>query len=147
MRLVCEEFFQAVEYLCTSWLPSRRFVREAFYSAHEIDQRGKILKLPEVIPWKDHLFDLEEEIRKEGSVLYVLFEDSVGDWKIMAVPESRNGFSSRKPLPWRGLRDQALCQASGIPDCIFVHNSGFIGGNKTESGALRMALRALENEE
>ena len=29
---------------------------------------------------------------------------------------------------WRGVRDEALSQLSGIDGCIFVHMSGFIGG-------------------
>lgn len=29
---------------------------------------------------------------------------------------------------WRGFRDQALSDLSGIPGCIFVHQAGFIGG-------------------
>jgi len=44
---------------------------------------------------------------------------------------------------WRGLRDEELSKKSGIPGCIFVHATGFIGGNKTEEGVLEMARRCL----
>ena len=44
-------------------------------------------------------------------------------------------------LRWRGIRDQALSDLSGIPGCIFVHASGFIGGNATKEGALAMSKR------
>ena len=47
---------------------------------------------------------------------------------------------------WRGVRDEDLAKVSGIPGCIFVHASGFIGGNKTYEGALKMALTTLGNE-
>ena len=52
---------------------------------------------------------------------------------------------SRKPLPeaWRGMRDAQLSELSGIADCIFVHASGFIGGNSTKEGALEMATKSL----
>lgn len=55
-------------------------------------------------------------------------------------------FPHRLPLPeaWRGLRDEALSELAGIPGCVFVHASGFIGGNCTREGALEMARRALE---
>jgi uncharacterized UPF0160 family protein len=33
-----------------------------------------------------------------------------------------------------------------VSGCIFVHASGFIGGNKTYEGALAMASKALELE-
>ena len=54
-------------------------------------------------------------------------------------------FESRKALPaaWRGLRDEELSKESGIDGCVFVHISGFIGGNKTYDGVLDMARKAL----
>lgn len=33
---------------------------------------------------------------------------------------------------------------SKIKDCVFVHATGFIGGNKTRDGALAMARTALK---
>lgn len=55
-------------------------------------------------------------------------------------------FESRKALPaqWRGLRDDELSKEAGIPGCIFVHMSGFIGGSVTYEGALAMAKLALK---
>jgi hypothetical protein len=35
---------------------------------------------------------------------------------------------------WRGIRDTELSKVSGIPGCIFVHASGFIGGNSSYEG-------------
>ena len=46
---------------------------------------------------------------------------------------------------WRGVRDAALSELSGIPGCIFVHAGGFIGGNETRDGALEMARRTLKS--
>lgn len=48
------------------------------------------------------------------------------------------------PEEWRGVRDEALSELSGIKGCIFVHAGGFIGGNKTQEGALEMARRTLQ---
>ena len=55
-------------------------------------------------------------------------------------------FNNRLSLPkeWQGLRDEELSAKSGIPGCIFIHASGFIGGNATYDGVLTMARRALE---
>ena len=49
---------------------------------------------------------------------------------MQAVPVSPESFASRKALPevWRGLRDDVLSKASGVDGCVFVHASGFIGG-------------------
>ena len=64
---------------------------------------------------------------------------------MQAVAVAPDKFESRKPLPspWRGLRDEELSKESGIPGCVFVHMSGFIGGNQTYDGALTMAKAAL----
>lgn len=55
-------------------------------------------------------------------------------------------FLHRLPLleEWRGVRDEALSDLSGIQGCIFVHAGGFIGGNKSMEGALEMARRTLQ---
>ena len=44
---------------------------------------------------------------------------------------------------WQGLRDTALSETSGIAGCVFVHSSGFIGGNETYEGALQMGQKTL----
>jgi len=65
---------------------------------------------------------------------------------VRAVPVSSGGFESRLalPEPWRGIRDAEMERVSGIPGCVFVHATGFIGGHLTRDGALQMARRALE---
>lgn len=75
--------------------------------------------------------------------MYVLYPGAGETWRVQAVP--LEGFTSRLPLPapWRGLRDEELSKLSGIPGCVFVHNAGFIGGNKTYDGALAMAKKAI----
>jgi uncharacterized UPF0160 family protein len=74
-------------------------------------------------------------------VLYVLYEDAAGSWRIQAVPRDPNSFESRKKLPesWCGLRDEILSAKTNIPGCIFVHASGFIGGHSNRDGALQLA--------
>jgi uncharacterized UPF0160 family protein len=47
------------------------------------------------------------------------------------------------PKAWWGLRDAELSTASGIPGGVFVHASGFIGGNDTEEGVVEMARQGL----
>jgi len=62
------------------------------------------------------------------------------------VTKNGSAFENRLslPEPWRGLRDEELSKVSGIEDCIFVHMSGFIGGNHTKAGALQMARIAIK---
>lgn len=38
-----------------------------------------------------------------------------------------------------------LITVSGIPDIVFVHNSGFIGGAKSYESTLKMAVESIED--
>jgi Uncharacterised protein family (UPF0160) len=70
------------------------------------------------------------QIPEDEKPIYAVYEDESGKWRVQAVPVSLSSFESRKalPEPWRGIRDEALSELSGIKGCIFVHQSGFIGG-------------------
>lgn len=132
-----------------SWLPARNEVKKAFDARKQYDSQGRILVLQESVPWHDHLYKIEEEEGCAGSVLYTLFPESAepgSKWRIRAVSLSPEGFELRKPLPeqWRGVRDQDLSRVAAIDGCVFVHASGFIGGNASFDGALKMAQAALE---
>jgi uncharacterized UPF0160 family protein len=82
-------------------------------------------------------------------VKFVLFTDSNSNWRVQAVPIAAKSFICRLFLleEWRGLRDEELSTISGIDDCIFVHSTGFIGGNKTREGALEMAVKCLRKRD
>ncbi|CAO1638977.1 unnamed protein product [Sympodiomycopsis kandeliae] len=142
------EFFDRADYTFQAWLPAREIVLNAVQNrkVESGDESGRILLFNEFASWKDHLFTLEKELNEQGQILYVIYPDESGKWRIQAVPESPESFTSRKALPeqWRGVRDQQLSELSGIQGCIFVHASGFIGGNATKEGALQMAQKALQ---
>ncbi|AEO64518.1 uncharacterized protein THITE_2110738 [Thermothielavioides terrestris NRRL 8126] len=145
-----EEFDRDLDYFTRAWLPAREVVAEAFAARHEYDSEGRIVVLKrQAAPWKDHLYSLEEQEPQGGKVLYVLYPEKPvpgAKWRIQCVPVAKDSFQSRRPLPeaWRGSRDEELDGLSGISGCVFVHASGFIGGNKTFEGALAMAKKALD---
>ncbi|KAL8721374.1 MAG: hypothetical protein Q9181_007719 [Wetmoreana brouardii] len=137
----------------TSWLPARSTVLAAYESRFENDAQGRFLVFRDPTPWKDHLYSFESlSLSTQGNqsqVLYILYPESVepsSKWRVQAVPVSRDSFESRKALPeeWRGLRDEELSAKSGVEGCVFVHASGFIGGNVNERGVREMARRAAE---
>ena len=147
IELTGSEFASKVRYLAHSWLPARSIVESDLKSRFESHASGKIMILNSFCPWKEHLFDLENESTSNDKLLYVIYEDDREKaWRIQAVPMDPNSFESRKalPAPWRGLRDNVLAELTLVPDSIFVHATGFIGGCKTKQGALKMAIKALE---
>ncbi|KAJ6610020.1 metal-dependent protein hydrolase [Mycena sp. CBHHK59/15] len=147
--LTGEEFLAKLSFYAEAWLPARDLLIDSINSSKQVDPTGKIILLEQFLPWKEHLFDLEAEwaTPESDKAIYVVYPDeSGGSWRIQAVPVSSESFESRKALPeaWRGLRDNTLSAASGIEGGVFVHASGFIGGNKTKDGAMRVAKAALE---
>ncbi|CCW66685.1 unnamed protein product [Phytomonas sp. Hart1] len=142
MELTISEFFEAVFNCVFVWLPARAIVEEGFHAASNLHTSGQIFCMRRFCPWKNHLFDLEEEHHCEGRFLFMIYPDLKG-WRVNAVPKKDSGFENRVPLQYRGLRDEKLSEASGIADGIFVHVSGFTGGMKTYEGALQLAINSL----
>ncbi|KAH9828398.1 Uncharacterized protein family (UPF0160) [Teratosphaeria destructans] len=149
---VGEQFSLEINDKAGAWLPARAVVKQAFSDRTKYDSQGRLIVIPykpEGVPWSDHLYSLEEETGAKGQVLYALFAENGepdSKWRIRAVSLEPGSFENRKGLPeaWRGVRDEDLSEVSGIPGCIFVHASGFIGGNQTFEGALEMAKKAVE---
>lgn len=54
-------------------------------------------------------------------------------------PEARQSIRCPAPEGWRGMRDEGLQKLTEIPEALFVHDTGFIGGTKTKDAAIRMA--------
>lgn len=146
MDLVREEFLQRLDFYQHSWMPARALVEEALTQRLQVDPSGEIIELAKGgCPWKEHLYHLESELSPPVTIAFVIYTDQAGQWRVQCVPKELHSFQSRLPLPesWRGLRDEALDQVSGIPGCVFVHASGFIGGHRTREGALSMARATL----
>lgn len=149
---VGEQFISELMDKFHSWLPARAVVKEAFSSRFTHDPAGRIMVIPhrpEGVPWSDHLYSLEKENNVEGNVLYVLFAENGepdSKWRIRSVSREAGGFENRKDMPdaWKGVRDEELSKVSGVPGCVFVHASGFIGGNKSFEGVRDMAVKAAE---
>lgn len=144
VQLTCGEFVRATQSLVSSWWPARSLVQDALDSRFAVHPSGSIMVMARACPWKDHLFEIDNA-EGDKPVLYVLYADTGGSWRIQAVPEDAQSFNSRKKLPseWCGLRDQVLSDKCGEQGAIFIHASGFIGGHSTKEGALNMAVKAL----
>lgn len=147
MQVTGLEYLNHLHSLLTVWWPARAIVQGALDERKVYDEEGRIMVLFHYCPWVQHLFEIERSNAAvaERPVLYTIYQDSGKSWRVQAVPVSEHSFESRKGLPveWRGLRDDVLSDKLGLPGCIFVHASGFIGGHQTKEGALKMAQLAL----
>lgn len=94
MFLVGEEFLYTIEYFISVWLPARNHVQAAVDNRFKIHESGQILKFEcGGLPWKEHLFDIEEALGIQNEIKYVLFEDK--SWRVQAVPVSPTSFILR----------------------------------------------------
>ncbi|GLU21303.1 hypothetical protein SLE2022_374490 [Rubroshorea leprosula] len=117
MTLAGSEFLESIYFHAKSWLLARSVVIECLYAREDIDPSGEIMVLTRSCPWKLHIFELEEDMKINPSIKYVVYQDD---------------------------RSEELSEVAGIPGCVFVHVSGFIGGNKSYEGALAMARASLK---
>ncbi|CAL1262879.1 unnamed protein product [Larinioides sclopetarius] len=149
-KLVEQEFLDRVTFYGKIWLPARDIVKTAIQNRFSVHSSGEIIEFATGgCPWKEHLFELEESLKVEKPIKFVIYADPVNKaWRVQCVSLSPFSFENRLSLrkEWCGLRDEELSKQSGIDGCVFVHSSGFIGGNKTKEGALQMALKTLNPE-
>ena len=85
---------------------------------------------------------------KQPGLLYVLFPDMTGDWRIKTVQASSGSFESRVPLPkpWYGLTNAEFSRVAGIPDGVFCHRTGFIAGAKSKNSIMELLRQALAQD-
>jgi uncharacterized UPF0160 family protein len=80
MEVVGDEWRYQVKKVVKIWYPARPIVEAALKSRFEFHESGKIIKLGQMCPWKDHLYELEKEHQCE-EILFVLFE-GVDDFRV-----------------------------------------------------------------
>lgn len=62
----------------------------------QVDASGQILELSQGgCPWKEHLFQLEQEMALPRPLQLVLFPDRGGQWRVQSVPTAPHSFQSR----------------------------------------------------
>jgi len=145
LALVSGEFTEALRRLRQGWLPARAVVERAVTERSKVDASGLIMELPAGgVPWKEHLFALEQQ--HDCQLLFVIYTDQSGNWRVQTVPPHKASFEMRVPLKkaWRGLRDQQLSKEADIEGCVFVHANGFIGGATSREAVLKMARQSLQ---
>ena len=153
-----ECFYNAMDYIgiefrsnvltCyNDWLPGREIVLNGLNNLIKTHKSGQVLMLSQQCPWQDHFWSLVKEMNINPLPLYVLFPARNGGWRVRAVPSSPYSFESQKALPkeWRSKRSDELNKLTNVDGCVFVHSSGFIGGNNTLDGAKKMAEKAIQH--
>ncbi len=87
----------------------------------------------------------EFKMPKYVEPLIFVYPDLRGGWSAKMVSMGGQTFETRISFPesWRGLRDDEMAKASGVPDAIFCHNSGFLAVAKSKEGALQLVRKTF----
>eukprot|EP01114_Cavostelium_apophysatum_P002470 TRINITY_DN12204_c0_g1_i1.p1 TRINITY_DN12204_c0_g1~~TRINITY_DN12204_c0_g1_i1.p1 ORF type:complete len:266 (-),score=41.86 TRINITY_DN12204_c0_g1_i1:96-893(-) len=140
------EFMEQLKEIVEDWIPARKVVEDAIAMRFSVDSSGQILCLAQLCPWRDHLFTLEKELDLQPPIQFACYAGGSRMWRVQGVPLKPGGFQLRCGLrqEWRGLSDENLVKECGVEGAVFVHHNGWIGGNRTQSGAVEMARRSLQ---
>jgi len=78
-------------------------------------------------------------------VLFTVYPDENQHWCATAIRKESGSFTTRIQFPdaWRGLRDEALSQASGVVDAVFCHKAGFLFVANSKEGVLEAVQKTL----
>jgi len=149
MELTKIEFIDRVNYYGKVWWAARDVVAKALQERFSAHPSGRLVDFSTGgVPWKEHLYELEEEegLKENSSILYAIYTDQNGMWRIQCVPIRAKSFENRLSLPkeWRGLRDKELEEVSGVDGATFIHAGGFIGGAKTKEAIMKMVEISLK---
>ncbi|XP_077301421.1 MYG1 exonuclease-like [Arctopsyche grandis] len=100
-------------------------VNYAYYYEELKDFTGDIYYTETNVP-TDLVFDINEMLKLDIKFVITKINKT---FRIKTLPVKKGAYEIRYPLhqEWRGHADEALEKISGIPDCTFVHASGFTG--------------------
>ena len=62
----------------------------------QADPSGEVVILSQGgCPWKEHLFALEEELKVDTPIKFLLYPDQNGQWRVQCVPAGLSTFKNR----------------------------------------------------
>ncbi len=123
-------------------LRARRAAEAFVLEAHQNAEDPRILVLDRGMPWKNVVFS------HDLPVLFTVSPASNGNWMLDTVPPEPGSFAQKLPLPeaWAGLPAEALAEATGVPDAVFVHLRRFVAAARSRDGAVALARKVLASE-
>ena len=98
-----------------------------------------ILYLEEAYPWD------KADFSRSQALFAVQPSPADHTWQVQQVPVAPGSFVGRRALnpAWHGLSGQAFIAASGVPDAVFCHRTGFIAKALSSAGALALAEASI----
>ncbi|KAK1347216.1 UPF0160 domain-containing protein [Hamiltosporidium tvaerminnensis] len=138
LSVVSKDLEQFLTFKIKYWLPSL----EILVSEME-KQSGDIFFTKQNDFSTETAFVAEKILNKDFK--FAVCEVESNNFRIYAFQVERYKFKSKIALrkEWRGLRGAELKNVCKIEGCVFVHATGFTGGNETLKGAIKMCNGSL----
>ena len=108
--------------------------------AIEESQNGCMI-LPVFLPWRKAFFASDNA--KAKAIDFVIYPSNRGgyNWQAIETNCASRKLKKEVPINWWGLDGPALREICGVPDAVFCHRAGFIGGAEILYGACDMVER------
>ena len=91
-----------INYYVRVWWAFWDIISNSIKERFSIHFSGRVLEFTQGrVPWKEYLFGLEKEnnLTRDSSILYAIFTDQSGMWRILCVPAKPKNFDTRLALP------------------------------------------------
>ena len=87
-----------------------------------MDPSGEIIEFERMVPWKDHLFEIEKELNIDPTIKFVIFKDN--SYRVQGVPQKLGSFICRWGIPETiiGLLIGALLRSEQQINVFFLQN-------------------------
>lgn len=106
---------------------------------------GEFLYFPMYIGgWEEYI--LRSFNPKAKKLLYCVYPDLLGEWRVQAVSAARDNVGKKRkllPLGWYGLSGAKLAKLTGVETAISCQTDGVAAVAKTLDGALKLAQLAI----
>lgn len=147
MALAKEDYLYTLRDLYMKEIMCYSIVREAVEKRFKFHESGRFIHLEKSCAWKEALVNVEKDLNIEGQILFAIYLNMTRDsYRVSTVPVEPGSFDFRMGLSkeWRGKMKDELRATSGIPDMVFCHHSGFIGGAEGLENSIKMAEISLK---
>lgn len=131
LKIILEKEIEKAKY----FFQDTTAVKESYKNAED----KTIIILEHSYPWRSIL------ARKKEPVYVIHPDQNTGNWIIGCVPVGARSQECRKFFPnaWRGKKDEAFEEISGVKGALFCHDKGFIAFAISKESALELAKKSL----
>lgn len=75
MKIAEEEFFWVLRGIVLVHMPAYNIVRAAYDAREQFHESGELMFMDQWAPWKEFVFEIEEELNLQGKLKFMISQD------------------------------------------------------------------------